>query len=405
MNSVTKKMKVQAGFCSHGPEPFRESESGLLSGLTLGVKDLFAVKGYKNAAGNPDWYESHEPAESTATALAILLQEGVEFSGFTYTDELAYSLEGNNHHFGKSMNPKLPGHACGGSSMGSAAATAIQWVDIGLGTDTGGSIRIPACYCGLFGIRPSHGAVSAEGLIGLAPRFDTAGWFTRNPELLRQVGQVLLPESPAQESKALFVDHSLLNLVEPYLRASLEKALMRLERSFTKMQHVDFGFDREFSGLADCFRILQGRAIADYHQSWLNTAKPMLSAPVQARMEMALSITDEEFAEATALQQAFKARLDDGLPADGVFFLPTAPTTAPKLGEDTAALRPRLMQLTAIAGLTGSAQVHLPLMPQTRGNKASLPYGFSLLQRSGQDRNLLNTVESVVTDWNQEDVQ
>jgi Asp-tRNA(Asn)/Glu-tRNA(Gln) amidotransferase A subunit family amidase len=403
MNSVTKKMRTQAGFCDHGPPPFRESENGSLAGLTIGVKDLFAIAGSKNAAGNPDWLLSHDASSTTATSLKQLLQAGIEFSGFTHTDELAYSLEGNNHHYGKSTNPKLPGHACGGSSMGSAAATASRWVDVGLGTDTGGSIRVPASYCGLFGIRPSHGAISTEGLIGLAPRFDTVGWFARTPGVLMDVGRVLLPETAITPADTLCIDESLLHLVVPQLQPALKAAISRIKRNFSQVISVDLKMTSEFQQLADVFRILQGRAIADYHRSWLEIERPSFSAPVQARIEMALSITNAEVADAEAQAAAFRDHLAQQLPEHGALFLPTTPTTAPKLGEDTSALRPRLMQLTAIAGLTGSVQIHLPLLPQANGNKPSFPYGFSLLRSAGHDLSLLSQIPTIVRQWNQED--
>ncbi|MEJ2045870.1 MAG: amidase family protein [Reinekea sp.] len=403
MYSITKTNSADAGFCNHGPESFKTTESGPLTGLSVGVKDLFAVEGYRNSAGNPDWYASHEPATQTATALNQLLHAGVEFKGFTLTDELAYSLEGNNHHYGKVMNPVVPGHACGGSTMGSAAAVAGHWADIGLGTDTGGSIRIPASYCGLFGIRPSHGSVSIDGLIGLAPRFDTVGWLTRSSALLNRVGQLLLPACPSQPASVLYVDKGLFNLVQTEFYSGLKEALIRLEASFESVQTIDLGLDSQFKNLADVFRILQGRSIAEYHGSWLKAKQPTLSTPVQARMEMALAITDDEVRAAEALRRTFCTHLEQTLPMDAVLFLPTTPTVAPKLGEDTGALRPRLMQLTSIAGLTGSAQVHLPLLPWQRADKTIMPYGFSFLQRAGHDLSLLKTVESVVEAWNHEE--
>ena len=400
MNLATEQQKIAAGFCSHGPAPFRKSETGPLAGMSMGVKDLFAIAGYKNSAGNPDWYASHEPASKTASAVGKLMQAGVEFRGFTLTDELAYSLEGNNHHYGKSANPKLPGHACGGSSMGSAAATAGAWVDIGLGTDTGGSVRVPASYCGLFGIRPSHGMVAAEGLIGLAPRFDTVGWLTRTVETVQTVGDCLLPAAPESSAQTLCVDEQLLDLVEPALRPALNAAMQQLSVHFARVSTVDLQLASRFSALAELFRVLQGRAIANYHRHWLITTQPTLSAPVQSRMAMALAISDAEVAEAEAEAEAFCQHLRQHLPNDGTLLLPTTPTTAPKLGADTSDLRPRLMQLTAIAGLTGAVQIHLPLLPQPDANDGQQrPYGFSLLRHRGHDRGLLKQCVELVNHW------
>ena len=160
---------------------------GRLSGLRLGVKDLFYITGMPTTAGNPDWMASHsQPATDTAPSVVALLNEGAVLVGKTLTDELAYSLEGINQHYGTPVNPKAPDRIPGGSSSGSAVAVAKEHIDIGLGTDTAGSIRVPASYNGLYGLRPSHGVISCEHLIPLAPRFDTVGWLTRDfPTMMR----------------------------------------------------------------------------------------------------------------------------------------------------------------------------------------------------------------------------
>lgn len=402
MNSVTHHQRSSAGFCAHGPNDWQIQDDGPLADIRLAVKDLFLVQGYTNAAGNPDWLRTHEPAKTTASAVQKLMDAGSVFCGFTQTDELAYALEGNNQHFGKSENPKLPGHACGGSSMGSAAAVASRWADVGLGTDTGGSIRVPASYCGLYGLRPSHGAVSTEGLIGLAPRFDTVGWFAGDAALLRQVGQVLLPETvDVTQPKTLLIDPFILSLAQADCGQAMSTVEARLSGVFQRTRIVDLGLDREYAGLNEVFRVLQGRAIADYHGQWLRQAQPVFSQPITDRLNMALAITDAEVASAERHRQAFQQHLQNVLDDDSVLLLPTTPSTAPKLGEDTSALRPRLLTLTAIAGLTGSAQVHLPLMPLARNHHPSQPYGFSLLMPSGRDHTLLRLSETVTDAWNQ----
>ncbi len=400
MDSVTQNMRNMVGYCEHGPSGWILTQEGSLAGQRLAVKDLFAVEGYINVAGSPDWPSTHSAAQANAAVIDKLMAAGTEFTGFTHTDELAYSLEGNNEHFGKMENPKLPGHSCGGSSMGSASAVASQWADIGLGTDTGGSIRVPACYCGLFGFRPSHGEISVEGLIGLAPRFDTVGWFTRSPELLHTVAKVLLPPQPVHLSTDLVYDPSLFELVEPSLQSEIERALRKVSRSFDSSTSVSLGFESVYSELEEVFRVLQGRAIVNYHGAWLEQFTPRLSAAVQARIEMAYRITDQEVRDAEFVRESFKTTLLSALDGNKTLYLPTTPMTAPKLGADTSDIRPRLLKLTAIAGLSGSPQVHLPLMPQRQEQKVSKPYGFSLLQTPGSDLGLLSLAKSVTESWN-----
>ncbi|MBP2113113.1 amidase [Paenibacillus silagei] len=168
------------------------SGHGALYGLTFTVKDVFAVAGHRSSAGNPDWLRSHEPAVSHAAAVRRLLEAGATLRGAAHTDELMYSLGGENYHYGTPVNPYGENRIPGGSSSGSAVAVASGSVDFALGTDTGGSIRVPSAYCGVFGYRPTHGAVSLEGVIPLAPAFDTVGWIAGSTELLLKTGRVLL---------------------------------------------------------------------------------------------------------------------------------------------------------------------------------------------------------------------
>lgn len=393
--------RLAAGYCQHGPSDWQLTNSGSLLNLRLAVKDLYSVAGYTNAAGSPSWHSSHKPATQTADAVARLLREGAIFDGFTQTDELAYSLAGDNPHYPAIENPKLPGHLCGGSSVGSAAVTAAGYADIGLGTDTGGSIRVPASYCGLYGVRPSHGAVSAAGLIGLAPPFDTVGWFARNASTLASVGEVLLPASLADPAVTLAIDEALLASVDAVLAKQLQQALGRLDPFFDVVKPINLGLDAQFSELAEIFRVLQAKAILEYHGPWLEKYQDTLSSPVKQRVEMAAQVSAAEFAEAQKVRAAFTAHLASELPPDAVLMLPTTPCTAPRRDEDAASLRQRLMKLTAIAGLTGSAQVHLPLLAVQTAASAVTPYGFSLLQRPGNDRALLALVVRVSAGWSQ----
>src|SRR5690606_37246293 len=166
--------------------------TGPLAGLRLAVKDLFDVAGMPTGAGNPRWLETHEAPDADAEAVARLRAAGASLVGKTITDELAWSLNGSNAHYGTPDNPAAPGRLPGGSSSGSASAVASGLADIGLGTDTGGSIRVPASYCGLFGLRPTHGRVPLEGAVPLAASFDTAGVFTRDAATLRKASETLL---------------------------------------------------------------------------------------------------------------------------------------------------------------------------------------------------------------------
>ena len=171
------------------------ARQGKLEGLRFAVKDIFDLAGTVTGCGNPDWARSHTEARVHAPVVQALLDAGASVAGKVITDELAYSLNGQNFHYGTPVNVNAPRRICGGSSCGSASATAGAAVDFALGSDTGGSVRIPASYCGLYGLRPSHGRITLEGVMPLAPSFDTVGWFARDAELFCRVGEVMLGES------------------------------------------------------------------------------------------------------------------------------------------------------------------------------------------------------------------
>ena len=167
---------------------------GSLDGLVFSVKDVFAIQHYQSSAGNPTWLRTHEESKRNAVAIDMLLNQGAKLRGTTHTDELMYSLNGENFHYGTPINPKAPDRIPGGSSSGSAVSVAAQTVDFSLGTDTGGSVRIPSSYCGIYGFRPTHGAVPIEGVIPLAKSYDTVGWMANSIDLLFEIGRVLLPQ-------------------------------------------------------------------------------------------------------------------------------------------------------------------------------------------------------------------
>lgn len=175
----------------------QSQDQGPLAGVTLAVKDLFDVAGLPTGAGSPEWLATHPVPNESAAAVSRLLDAGAHIVGKTHTDELAWSLNGENAHYGTPQNPNAPGRIPGGSSSGSAAAVAGSLVQIALGSDTGGSVRLPASYCGIYGIRPTHGRIDLRGVVPLAPSYDTVGWFARDPMLLSTVGKVLLNASSA----------------------------------------------------------------------------------------------------------------------------------------------------------------------------------------------------------------
>src|SRR5438132_8587898 len=172
--------------------------AGPLAGLSAAVKDMYDVAGYRTGGGSPDWLDAHAAATSTAATVVRLLEAGATIIGKTVCDEFFYSVSGANAHYGTPINPRAPDRLPGGSSSGSASAAAAGACDFALGSDTGGSVRVPAAFCGLYGIRPTHGRIDMTGAMPMAPSFDVPGWFASGPGVLRRVGEVLLEAGAAR---------------------------------------------------------------------------------------------------------------------------------------------------------------------------------------------------------------
>lgn len=373
-------------FCRHTHVALKGSGSGPLKGLSFGVKDIYDIAGHKTGFGSPDWLATHEPATRTAPTVAALLAAGADMAGKTQTDELTYSLNGENAHYGTPVNVNAPGRIPGGSSSGSAAAVAGGLVDFALGSDTGGSVRAPASFCGLYGIRPTHGRVSLEGVCALAKSFDTAGWFARDAVLLERVGRVLLGDSQSPAQGPLLLAADAFGLLDSAAREALQPALSRVTAVLGAPRTVTVGAE----GLPQwfqAFRVLQGAEIHAQLGEWVARVKPKLGPGVKERIEWTATIKPAEIAQAQAMRDSARARMDELLADNAVLLLPTLPDIAPLLNTPPAQLddfRAKAMSLLCIAGLAGLPQVTLPLATLN-----GCPLGLSLVAARGNDALLL----------------
>jgi len=168
--------------------------AGPLSGLCFAMKDIYDVAGYPTGCGNPHALALSGIRPASAPVVDTLLAAGAAFVGKVVTDELAFSMNGKNAHFGAPRNGAAPDRIAGGSSSGSASAVSNGLCDFAIGSDTGGSVRAPASHCGLIGLRPTHGRIPLAGCMPLSPGFDTCGWFARDIATFGRVGRVLLGE-------------------------------------------------------------------------------------------------------------------------------------------------------------------------------------------------------------------
>lgn len=365
------------------------SGSGPLAGLTFAAKDMYDIAGHKTGNGHPLWPQTHGPAERTASTVQKLLDAGAEMVGKTHTDELAYSLNGENFHYGTPVNSNAPGRIPGGSSSGSASAVAGGVVDFALGTDCGGSVRLPASYCGVFGIRTSHGLVPADGIAALAAGFDTVGWFARDAEMMRRVGDVLLPPATAFTPKRLLIAKDAFAQVDPEIAAALEDGLAAAKSAFGDVREVNVYADAP-GQWANVFRILQGAEIWAEHREWVERYNPTFGPGIRERMQWARTITREDVAAMQPKRERVAAHMDKLLGGDALLCLPTGPGIAPKLNTPPGELevfRARAFALLCIAGLARLPQISLPL-----GTSEGCPVGLSLIAPRGGDRGLLEFV-------------
>ncbi|WP_150273044.1 amidase [Paenibacillus tepidiphilus] len=375
--------------------------SGELDGLTFAVKDVFAVAGHASSAGNPDWLRSHAPAREHAAAVARLLQAGAALRGATHTDELMYSLGGENIHYGTPVNPRAEGHIPGGSSSGSAVAVAAGLADFALGTDTGGSVRVPSAYCGVYGFRPTHGSVALDGVIPLAPGFDTVGWMAGNAELLLRVGRVLLEhrdsgripgeggDSLSPEIDTLYIADEAWSLLKPEIAGCLEPGLRKLQGGAGRSVETSVA-PEGLRAWMDTFRELQGAEIWATHGAWITRERPVFGPDIAARLAWAESLAAQDHSRAQAMRSDIALRLKRLLGPGCFLVIPTVPGAAPRRGGDLEQLerdRSGAMMLSCIAGLAGLPQVTLPV-----GGPAGHPLGLSVIAGPGEDLRLLTWV-------------
>ncbi|WP_454918115.1 amidase [Xanthobacter sediminis] len=362
---------------------------GPLSGLTFAVKDVLDVAGVVTGNGHPEWARTHAPARAHAAAVARVLDAGADLVGKTMSDELAYSLTGENVHYGTPLNSAAPDRVPGGSSSGSAAAVAAGLVDFALGSDCGGSVRVPASYCGLLGMRPTHGRVPAEGIAPFAPSFDCVGWFARDPKVFAAVGRVLLGEGgPAAAPRRLLLATDAFALLGDEVRAALAPALARLENAVAPAEEVVLA-PEGLSAWSAAFRALQAAEIWQSVGAWVSAVRPEFGPGVRERFAAAEKLDPAEVEAARPVRRAVVERTAALLPEGTVMVLPTTPRPAPLKGSAAAdtevAYRHLAMNLLCTAGLAGLPQVSLPLA-QVEG----APIGLSLVGRRGGDLELID---------------
>ncbi len=372
-------------------DPFLQGAwEGALAGLTVAVKDVFAIAGFRIGAGNPTYLEQARPEKATAPAVADLLRAGASLRGIARTDEFAYSIAGDNVHYGTPPNGAVVGALPGGSSSGPASAVALGHADIGLATDTAGSIRVPASYQGLWGLRTTHDLVPRQGMLPLAQSFDTIGWLTRDGETLQRVADWCLSYDGSASTENVYgaagdelpwrflVPEEILDCVEPATGAAFSRLLAGLAASddpppFRAVHAGDL--DAAFAA----FRTVQGAEAWRNNGEWLRAHPGAVGPAVAERFAVASRLTPADEASARKGLESIAAHLAD-LVDDAVLLFPTVPGPAPQRTADVDAVRAATLRMTAPAAIAGLPAVSVPLL-----RVDGAPVGVCLVSRAGTD--------------------
>ncbi|SOE52435.1 amidase [Orrella dioscoreae] len=370
----------------HGRFQLDPSASGVLDGLRFAAKDLFDVAGHVTGAGNPAWLASHAPARAHSPAVAAMLDAGATLVGKTVTDELAYSIHGDNLHYGAPHNTRAPDRVTGGSSSGSAAAVAAGLCDLALGTDTGGSTRVPASYCGLWGLRTTHGRIPAQGLVPLSPMFDTTTWLARDADVFARVAPVLLDAEPDRDWKGALLladtqeeaDAAFLPLIDGVAAAV---AALGIPVQGARAPESSLETWRQ------TYITVSGWDAWRTHGDWITRQRPAFAPAVDSRWRAAAAIGADAAAQADALRERLRAALRAQLGETRFAILPSASSAALRRDAQPDTVdqaRMRTFRMTSLAGIAGLPQVSIPFL-----GADGLPYGVSIMGPAGSDQALI----------------
>lgn len=374
-------------FMPYPPVDVPHAASGPLAGYTFAAKDLFDVAGYPTGGGNPHVLAMSGIKTTTAPTIQRLLDAGAELIGKAHTNEMAFSMSGKNAHYGTPRNGAAHDRIPGGSSSGSASAVSNSLCDFAMGSDTGGSVRTPASYCGLFGLRPSHGRLSLANTQALCESMDTAGYFTRDAKLFGLVGECLLGEDPAPlaDTPELVISDALFALLPAQSLHALAPAIALIEAVSGPLPTLQ----GELPSLSEAywaFRYIQGREAWLAQGAFIEQNGLCLGPDVAARFAWSKAVTDAQYNDACALRERFTASWKELL-GNRVLVMPTVPDIAPLLSakdEEIEHTRQLSHHLLAISVLCRTPQLNMPLV-----NKDGVPLGISLMGPRGSDLSLV----------------
>ncbi|MEE2996922.1 MAG: amidase [Pseudomonadota bacterium] len=366
------------------------SRTGPLKGKTFAAKDVFDIAGHPTSNGQPTWPQTHPLPAAHASAVDLLLSAGATLDGKTVCDEMCYSLAGSNPHYGAPLNPAAPDRAIGGSSSGSASAVAGELVDFALGTDCGGSVRCPASFSGIYGVRPTHGRVNASGVVPLAGSFDVVGWLARQARLLQTVGDILLQGDAVDISptKAIIAEDMfarLPNRDRSVTEIATSQLVEHLGLETIRLNIALEGLDQWVTA----FHHLQALEIWGNHGRWVTENNPSFGPGVRERFAYAATLPDNYREKYQPVRDSARGRVESLLAdRETIVIMPTAPVSLGREASETEVedFRASTMGITCPAGLSGCPQVSVPL------SNAQGPIGISFLGPRKSDESLLELV-------------
>ena len=368
--------------------PVKGAASGPLAGLSAVVKDMYDIAGERTGCGSPEWLATHPPAARNCPPVQKILDAGATITGKTVCDEYFYSVSGANAHYGTPVNVRAPGRLPGGSSAGSAAACGANLCDFALGSDTGGSVRVPASFNGIYGLRPTHERIEHSGVADMAPSFDVPGWFAATPGVFRKAGSVLLDNQRVAGNidRVVVLEDAFAQAEEPV--ADLLRTLLEfMSDDLPGMAHGRIA-PEGFDPWREAFRIVQAYETWQTFGAFVTKHKPDIGPGVKERMQFASTVTRAQADASREVVNKARDHIRQIVVPGTVLALPTAPSIAPKIettGPELEEFRTRVMRLTCTSGISGLPQMSIPAATIN-----GCPIGLSFIGWAGGDEALLN---------------
>ncbi len=376
------------------------SGEGPLMGMVFAAKDVFKILGSTVGNGHPEWLRTHEPDDFTSSIILQLLEAGADLVGKTIADELCYSISGENWNYGAPINPHDPRRYTGGSSAGSAAATAGGLVDFALGSDCLGSVRVPAAYNGILGMRPTFHRVPSDGEVPYCESFDMPGFMAASPEIFRKVAEVLLgTDEKPERVKRLVIAKDCFEAVNQNVAEALKPAVDYLKENMDEVKEVIVSKEG-LKEWAEIFRVIQGYEVWKSYGGWVRKYQPHLNRGPKERLEWASTVTMKEYKEAYAKRKGIMEQVGELVADGGVICLPTAASVAPLRTaslEEINATRLQSTYLTCISPLTETPQINLPMVSQY-----DVPLGLGIIGEWGTDRAMVDFAANMVLNFKKE---